>query len=164
MELFGWRDFHNRKQVGAMVGLTPTPHTSGMQERERGMSKAGNRDRHRRARTQASDRALALPRDRRRARGGGAQDGCPRPLRLGGNQPPRCSGAGDPLRRRVPTWHRPLDGTACSNRRQAAGTDRRSFEARARTLHEAPPATRSTRRRHPVNSHRQPRGLTARPT
>lgn len=43
MELFGWREFRNRKQVGAIVGLTPTPHTSGTQERERGMSKAGNR-------------------------------------------------------------------------------------------------------------------------
>ena len=43
MELFGWREFRNRKQVGAIVGLTPTPHTSGRQERERGMSKAGNR-------------------------------------------------------------------------------------------------------------------------
>jgi len=43
MELFGWREFRNRKQVGAIVGLTPTPHASGMQERERGMSKAGNR-------------------------------------------------------------------------------------------------------------------------
>jgi transposase len=43
MELFGWREFRNRKQVGAIVGLTPTPHASGLQERERGMSKAGNR-------------------------------------------------------------------------------------------------------------------------
>jgi len=43
MELFGWREFRNRKQVGAIVGLTPTPHASGAQERERGMSKAGNR-------------------------------------------------------------------------------------------------------------------------
>ena len=43
MELFGWREFRNRKQVGAIVGLTPTPHASGTQEREQGMSKAGNR-------------------------------------------------------------------------------------------------------------------------
>jgi len=43
MELFGWREFRNRKQVGAIVGLAPTPHASGTQERERGMSKAGNR-------------------------------------------------------------------------------------------------------------------------
>ena len=43
MELFGWREFRNRKQVGAIVGLTPTPDESGQKERERGMSKAGNR-------------------------------------------------------------------------------------------------------------------------
>jgi transposase len=43
MELFGWRELRNRKQVGAIVGLVPTPHTSGTQERERGMSKSGNR-------------------------------------------------------------------------------------------------------------------------
>jgi len=43
MELFGWREFRNRKQVGAIVGLAPTPHASGTQEREQGMSKAGNR-------------------------------------------------------------------------------------------------------------------------
>jgi transposase len=29
--------------VGSIVGLAPTPHDSGQQERERGMSKAGNR-------------------------------------------------------------------------------------------------------------------------
>jgi transposase len=43
MELFGWREFRNRKEVGSIVGLTPTPHDSGQSERERGMSKAGNR-------------------------------------------------------------------------------------------------------------------------
>jgi transposase len=43
MELFGWRELRNRKQVGAIVGLVPTPEASGAQERERGMSKAGNR-------------------------------------------------------------------------------------------------------------------------
>jgi len=43
MELFGWRQFRNRKEIGAIVGLAPTPHASGMQEREQGMSKAGNR-------------------------------------------------------------------------------------------------------------------------
>ncbi|MGH7909017.1 MAG: transposase [Thermodesulfobacteriota bacterium] len=43
MEVFGWREFRNRKQVGAIVGLAPTPHASGTQEREQGMSKAGNR-------------------------------------------------------------------------------------------------------------------------
>jgi transposase len=43
MELFGWRAFRNRKEVGAIVGLAPTPDESGQKERERGMSKAGNR-------------------------------------------------------------------------------------------------------------------------
>jgi transposase len=43
MELFGWRELRNRREVGAIVGLTPTPNESGQQQRERGMSKAGNR-------------------------------------------------------------------------------------------------------------------------
>ena len=40
-ELFGWRQFANRKQVGAMVGMTP--YDSGDSTREQGISKAGNR-------------------------------------------------------------------------------------------------------------------------
>jgi len=43
MELFGWRELGSRREVGAIVGLAPTPHESGQRERERGMSKAGNR-------------------------------------------------------------------------------------------------------------------------
>lgn len=42
-ELFGWRRFHNRREVGALVGLTPTPYSSGQIEREQGISKAGNK-------------------------------------------------------------------------------------------------------------------------
>jgi transposase len=42
-ELFAWRNFQNRKQVGACVGLTPTPYQSGISHREQGISKAGNR-------------------------------------------------------------------------------------------------------------------------
>ena len=42
MEFFGWREFRNRRQVGALSGLTPTPHHSGEEARERGISKAGN--------------------------------------------------------------------------------------------------------------------------
>jgi transposase len=42
-EVFGWRKFSNRKQVGSMVGLTPTPFASGERSREQGISKAGNR-------------------------------------------------------------------------------------------------------------------------
>ena len=43
MEFFAWRDFNNRKEVGACAGLTPTPYSSGDSEREQGISKAGNR-------------------------------------------------------------------------------------------------------------------------
>jgi transposase len=42
-ELFAWREFDNRKQVGGCVGLTPTPYQSGDSRREQGISKAGNR-------------------------------------------------------------------------------------------------------------------------
>lgn len=42
MEFFGWRDFRNRRQVGALAGLCATPYQSGGQEREQGISKAGN--------------------------------------------------------------------------------------------------------------------------
>jgi transposase len=43
MEFFAWRDFRNRKEVGGLAGLTPTPYQSGDSSRERGVSKAGNR-------------------------------------------------------------------------------------------------------------------------
>ena len=42
-EIFGWRHFRNRREVGAVLGLTPTPYSSGQDEREQGISKAGNR-------------------------------------------------------------------------------------------------------------------------
>lgn len=42
-ELFGWRELRNRRQVGGLAGLTPTPYTSGDSVRERGISKAGIR-------------------------------------------------------------------------------------------------------------------------
>jgi transposase len=41
-ELFAWRDIKNGKELGALVGLTPTPYDSGKTEREQGISKAGN--------------------------------------------------------------------------------------------------------------------------
>ena len=41
MEMFGWRGFRNRKEVGAFLGLTPTPYDSGGSQREQGISKAG---------------------------------------------------------------------------------------------------------------------------
>lgn len=43
MELFGWRCFQNRRQVGALAGLTPTPYQSGASQREAGISKAGSK-------------------------------------------------------------------------------------------------------------------------
>ena len=42
-EFFGWRQFRNRKEVGAAAGLTPTPYQSGEGSREQGISKAGSR-------------------------------------------------------------------------------------------------------------------------
>jgi transposase len=42
-EFFGWRKFANRKQLGSLAGLTPTPYSSGASDREQGISKAGNR-------------------------------------------------------------------------------------------------------------------------
>jgi transposase len=42
MEFFGWRDFHNRREIGALAGLTPTPFQSGADDHEQGISKAGN--------------------------------------------------------------------------------------------------------------------------
>jgi transposase len=43
MEFFGWRRFRNRREVGGLSGLTPTPYQSGEESREQGISKAGNR-------------------------------------------------------------------------------------------------------------------------
>jgi len=43
MEFFSWREFRNRREVGALAGLTPTPYQSGEESREQGISKAGNR-------------------------------------------------------------------------------------------------------------------------
>jgi transposase len=40
---FGWRRFRNRRQIGALAGLTPTPFQSGESSREGGISRAGNR-------------------------------------------------------------------------------------------------------------------------
>jgi transposase len=43
MEFFSWRNFRNRRQVGSLAGLTPTPYQSGASDRELGIDKAGNR-------------------------------------------------------------------------------------------------------------------------
>jgi transposase len=42
-EFFAWRRLENRKQAGALVGLTGTPYHSGGSEREQGISKAGSK-------------------------------------------------------------------------------------------------------------------------
>ena len=42
-ELFGWRTFRNRREVGALAGLTDTPWSSGALAHSQGISKAGNR-------------------------------------------------------------------------------------------------------------------------
>jgi len=38
-----WRDFHNRREVGACVGLVPQPYDSGQSHVDQGISKQGNR-------------------------------------------------------------------------------------------------------------------------
>lgn len=43
MELFAWRELRNRREVGAIAGLAPTPFASGELDREQGISKAGNK-------------------------------------------------------------------------------------------------------------------------
>lgn len=43
MEVFAWRRFQNRRQVGGLAGLTPTPYDSGSSTREQGIGKNGNR-------------------------------------------------------------------------------------------------------------------------
>jgi transposase len=42
-EVFGWRQLKNRRQVGAIAGMTPTPYRSGSSDREQGISRSGNR-------------------------------------------------------------------------------------------------------------------------
>lgn len=41
-EFFGWRQFNNRREVGALAGLVGMPYQSGTTGREQGISKAGN--------------------------------------------------------------------------------------------------------------------------
>jgi transposase len=42
-ELFAWRQFRNRREVGGMTGLVGTPYRSGLLHHEQGISKAGNK-------------------------------------------------------------------------------------------------------------------------
>jgi len=41
-EVFGWRTFRNRREVGSLLGLTPTSHQSGADRRELGIAKSGD--------------------------------------------------------------------------------------------------------------------------
>jgi transposase len=41
-ELFAWRAFRNRRELGAVLGLVPTPYQSGESRHEQGISRAGN--------------------------------------------------------------------------------------------------------------------------
>jgi transposase len=43
LEFFAWREFKNRRQIGGLAGLAPTPWQSGTERREQGICKAGNR-------------------------------------------------------------------------------------------------------------------------
>ena len=42
MEIFGWRAIRNRRELASLCGLAPTPYQSGGDDREQGISKAGN--------------------------------------------------------------------------------------------------------------------------
>jgi transposase len=43
MEVFGWRDFKNRRELGGLARLTPTPDHSGESAREQGSTTSGHR-------------------------------------------------------------------------------------------------------------------------
>jgi transposase len=42
-EIFGWREIQNRRQLGALVGLVPSPYQSGETDRDQGITRAGNK-------------------------------------------------------------------------------------------------------------------------
>jgi transposase len=42
MAFFAWREVKNRREVGGLAGLTPTPYQSGESARDQGITKAGN--------------------------------------------------------------------------------------------------------------------------
>jgi transposase len=43
LEIFGWREMANRRQLASLAGLVPAPYNSGTMARDQGISKAGNR-------------------------------------------------------------------------------------------------------------------------
>ncbi len=85
-ELFAWRGFANGREVGAIIGLTPSPYRSDQRMVEQGISRAGNRrvralahalvpsalrqtrpcatNRHGRGRSETDDRVVAACRNR----------------------------------------------------------------------------------------------------
>jgi transposase len=42
LELFGWRRFENRRQLGCLAGISPTPYDSGQGHHEQGIGKNSN--------------------------------------------------------------------------------------------------------------------------
>jgi transposase len=42
LELFGWRRFENRRQLGCLAGISPTPYDSGEGHHEQGIGKNSN--------------------------------------------------------------------------------------------------------------------------
>ena len=42
-EVFGWREITNRRELASLMGLAPSPYSSGDTRHEQGISKAGNR-------------------------------------------------------------------------------------------------------------------------
>lgn len=43
VEMLGWREMANRRQLASLAGLVPSPYNSGNMVRDQGISKAGNR-------------------------------------------------------------------------------------------------------------------------
>lgn len=42
-EIFGWRQIHNARQLGGLVGLAPAPYQSGDTHHDQGITRAGNK-------------------------------------------------------------------------------------------------------------------------
>jgi transposase len=42
-EIFGWRQIHNGRELGALVGIVPAPYQSGASAHDQGITRAGNR-------------------------------------------------------------------------------------------------------------------------
>ena len=42
-EIFGWRKIHNGRELGALIGVVPSPFQSSETSHEQGISRAGNK-------------------------------------------------------------------------------------------------------------------------